>query len=225
VLAGNPAQTLLVLPLNVTAVMAPKLRSASPAVWNELTAYLQDQGKQLKTVNAQVARQLWLGSIRKARAGEKGAQAGFGEAAAVFVSELAQHAEFDAVISPSLFVREAEIAGRQASWDGVSRPLEFDAYSLEAKTVGPNASFEGRCPAASLDVVVLDAEGAILQENLRGLQLLVRVRVREPRPDLPPDRLVEYVERPDLFSDRDSLRADIAEALAPYLPPPRTGAP
>jgi len=215
---------LLVLPLNVTAVMAPELRSASPAVWNELTAYLTDQGKQLKTVNATVARQLWLTSIKKVRAGEKGAQAGFGDAAAVFVRELARHAEFDAVVSPSLFLREAEISGRQARWDGVARPVEFDAHSLEAETVAPGASFEGRAPAASLHVVVLDPEGVTLQERLRGLELLVRVRVRAPRPDLPPDRLVEYVKRTDLFSDRKSLRSDIAEALAPFLPPTRAPA-
>jgi len=224
VLAGNPAKTLLVLPLNVTAVMPPELRSASPAVWNELAAYLQDQGKQLKTVNATVARQLWLESIRKVRAGEKGARAGFGDAAAVFVGELARHAGFDAVISPSLFLREAEISGRQAHWDGVARAVEFDAHSLEAGTVTPNASFEGRAPAVSLHVVVLDPDGATIQERLQGLELLVRVRVRAPRPDLPPDRLVEFVPRTDLFSDREALRSAIAEALAPFLPPSRARA-
>jgi hypothetical protein len=219
VLAGNPAQALLVLPLNVTAVMAPELESTSPAVWDELTAYLQDLGKQLKTVNPRVARQLWLGSIRKVRAGEKGAEAGFDDAAEAFVRELARHAEFDTVIAPSLFVREAQIAGREARWDGVSRPVGFEAHGLEAKRVVLHSSFEGKAPAASLHVVVLDAEGGKLQETLRGLELLVRVHVLEPRPDLPPDRRFEYVTRTDLFSDRESMRADIAEALAPFLPP------
>jgi hypothetical protein len=224
VLAGNPAGTLLVLPLNVTSVMASELEETSPAVWDELAAYLQDLGKQLKTVNARVARQLWLGSIRKVRAGEKGAEAGIDDAAGEFVRELARHAEFDVVIAPSLFVREAGIAGREASWDGVSRPVEFKAHALEAKRAALNASFEGKAPAASLHVVVLDAGGEKLQESLRGLELLVRVQVLESRPDLPPDRRFEYAARTDLFSDRKSIRAEIAEALAPFLPPLRAGA-
>jgi len=224
VLAGNPAQTLLLLPLNVTAVMAPELKSASPAVWDELAAYLQDQGKQLKTVNTRVARQIWLGSIRKVRAGEKGAEAGFDDAAVAFVRELARHAEFDTVILPSLFVRQAQIAGRQARWDGVVRPVDFEALGFEAKRIASEASFEGKAPAASLHVVLLDEEGRKLQETLRGLELLVRVRVLELRPDLPPDRRFEYVTRSDLFSDRKAMRADIVEALTPFLPRPRAAA-
>lgn len=224
VLAGNPAQTLLVLPMNVTAVMPPELESLGFLVWDDLTAYLQDLDKQLKTVDPLVARQLWLGSIRKVRAGVKGAQAGFDDAAGEFVRELGRHAEFDTVIAPSLFVREAEIAGRTAHWDGVSRPVEFETDSLEARKAALQASLKGKAPAASLHVVVLDAEGEKLQEKLRGLELLVRIHVLEPLPDLPPDQRFEYVTRTDLFADRESLRADIVEALAPFFPPLRAAA-
>lgn len=224
VLAGNAAQTLLILPLNVIAVMPRELESASPAVWSEFTAYLQDLDKQLKTVDRRVARQLWLATIRKVRAGEKGAAAGLDDALKAFARELARHAEFDAVIAPSLFVRAAEIKGREARWDGVSRPVKFEAESIDARKVALYASLEGKCPAASLHVVVLDAAGEKIQETLRGLELLARVRVLEADPDLPPDQRFEYVMRTDLFSDRESMRADIGEALAPFLPLRSAGA-
>lgn len=216
VLAGNWAQTLLILPLNVPAVMPPELEAAGPVVWEELEIYLRAQGKELKTVSYPSARQLWLGAIRRARAGEKGAKAGFDDAARALVLELARHAEFEAVIVPSLFVRSAPISGKSARWDSVERPVAFELRGPLAGAAAEPPAVEGVAPAASLHAVVFDAQGNKLQEELRGLDLLVRVRVSEPRENEPPS--FEYSTLPDPLAERAHVRDGIAEALSPFLP-------
>ncbi len=216
VLAGNWAQTLLILPLNVPAVMPRELEPARPLVWQELEIYLRAQGKELKTVAFPVARQLWLDAIRRVRAAGKGAKVGFDAAAQALVLELARHADFDGVIVPSLFVREARIEGQSARWDGVERPVEFEIHRRAAAEAAAPPPVEGLAPAASLHAVVLDAEGNKLQEALRGLDLLVGVRVREPSSGA--EQSFEFATRPDPLSNRAHVRDGIAEALAPFLP-------
>ena len=75
VLLGSENRVFLILPLNVAAVMPPDLESLSPIIWKELELYLRAQGKQLKTISRQAARNLWVRSIQQVRAGEKGARA------------------------------------------------------------------------------------------------------------------------------------------------------
>jgi hypothetical protein len=216
VLAGSPARTLLILPLNVPAVMAPELEASGAVVWEELELYLRAQGKELKTVSFSSARELWLGAIRKVRA-EAGAKAGFDEAARELALELARHADFEAMIVPSLFVREAPIAGQSARWDEVERPVEFEIRDPAAAAAPDPPEVEGLAPAISLHVVVLDAEGHQIQEELRGLDLLVRVRVSAPGSGAGPG--FELALRPVPLENRSYVREAIADALAPFLPP------
>jgi hypothetical protein len=217
VLAGSTAQKLLILPLNVVAVMPSDLEAMSPIVWEELEVYLRGYGMQLKTVSFRDARRLWLSSVQRVRTGEKGARAGYDDAARVLVLELAQHAEFDTVIAPSLYIRKARVEGKTATWDGVERALEIEAYGREARGIATNTPLEGAAPAASLHAVVLDAKGRKLQETLGGLELLVRVRVRWPGPGSG-EPTFQFVTRTDLFANREHVREGIAEALAPFLP-------
>jgi len=213
VLAGNPARNLLILPLNVAAVMPTALEAASPVVWEELEVYLRAQGKDLKTVSFRDARRLWIESIKEVRAAN--ARAGYDEAARVLVGKLAHHAVFDAVIAPSLYLREARIEGRSASWDGVERPLEIEAKERLADSI----PLEGAAPAASLHAVVLDAQGNKLQEAIGGLELLVGARVLRKRASSPGAITLEFTPRSEIFSRREHMQEGIALALAPFLPP------
>jgi hypothetical protein len=217
VLAGTAARSLLILPLNVAVVMPSELETLSPVVWEELETYLRAQDKELKTVSHRAARSLWLVSIKRARA-EKGAEAGYDDAARLLVQRLAQHAEFDTVIAPSLYVREARIKGRIASWDGVSRKLEIEARGVAARTL-IESPLEGLAPAASLHAVVLDAQGNKLQEALGGVDLLVGVRVLRDPAAPSGTATLEFVPRTDLASNREHVREAIAEALSPFLAP------
>jgi hypothetical protein len=215
VLAGNPARSLLILPLNVSAVMPTELEAASPVVWEELEIYLRAQGKELKTVSFPDARKLWLQSINEVRAAN--ARAGYDDAARVLVGKLSRHAEFDAVIAPSLYLRPAPIAGRSASWDGVERPLEIEGMAR----LPADLPLEGAAPAASLHVVVFDTQGNKLQEVIAGLELLVRVRVMRKRGTSPDALSLRYTPRENVFASREHVQEGISKALAPFLPPLR----
>jgi hypothetical protein len=219
VLAGSAAQNLLILPFNVTVAMPKELDAHSAFVWAELENYLKVQGKQLKTVAFGDARRLWLASIQEVRAGQSPVKPGFDDAARVLVRKLARHAEFDTVIIPTLFVREAPILEKTASWDGVERSVEIEAIDIEARKAAEDIPLEGAAPAASIHAVVLDAEGNKLQEAQGGLELLVRVRALSDAnaPGAPPT--FRFADRSPVFADRAHLREGIARALSPFLPP------
>jgi hypothetical protein len=228
VLLGSESEVFLVLPLNVALVMPTELENSSAILWRELELYLREQGKELKTVSRQVARNLWVRSIQAARAGPQGARAGYDDAARALAIELRKHAEFDAMIAPSLFVREARIENQTASWDAVVRPLEFEfeEQRLGARTTVTNRPLEGVAPGASLHVAVFDAEGVKLHAGEGGLDLLVRVTVRRKRPwseddgnALAAEPVFDFAPRPDPFGDRAHLREGFNAAFAPFLPP------
>ena len=216
VLLGKENRVFLVLPLNVAAVMPPELESFSPIVWKQLELYLRAQGKQLKTISRQAARTLWVRNIQQVRAGEKGARAGYDDAARALALELRNHAEFDAMIAPSLFVREALISNRSARWDSVERKLDFEARGLEARNLD-TTPLQGAAPAASIHVAVFDAKGEKLHEAQGGLELLVRVRVTGNNPARGPT--FQFATRTDLFENREHVREGIAAAFAPFLSP------
>jgi hypothetical protein len=226
VLAGNPARNLLVLPLNVAAVMPSELEAARPIVWEELEIYLRAQGKELKTVSPEAARQLWVASIQEARTANP--RAGYDEASKLLVAKLSRYAAFDAVIAPSLYLRKARIQGRNAKWDGVERAIDVEAQERLPSSV----PLEGVAPAASLHAVVLDPQGNKIDEGIAGLEVLVGVRVIrkhgigvDPSESAPAVSL-EYTPRTDLFASRAHLQEGIAKALAGFLPPlARVGAP
>ncbi len=209
-------QVFLILPLNVAAVMPPELESLSPIIWKELERYLRAQDKELKTISREAARNLWLRSIQAVRAGEKGARAGYDDAARALALELRKHADFDALIAPSLYVREARISNRFARWDGVKRAVEFEGGGLASWSLVATP-LEGAAPAASLHVAVFDANGDKLHEAQGGLELLVRVEVMPQEGAGQPN--FQFATRTDLFANREHVREGIGLAFSPLLPP------
>jgi hypothetical protein len=218
VLLGAENRVFLILPLNIAMAMPPELELPSPILWAELERTLRAHDKQLKTVARQVARDLWVRSIQQARAGEKGARAGYDDAARALVFELQKHAAFDAMIAPSLVVREAPLSNRTASWDGVERELAFEDQGFEARTLAAETPLEGTAPAATLHVAIFDAKGEKLHEGKGGIDLLVRARVEGTDPSGAP--IFQFTPRADPFQDREHLREGIDAAFLPFLLPP-----
>jgi len=217
VLLGAENRVFLILPLNIATVMPPELEFFSPIVWKELEVFLRAHDKQLKTVARETARELWVRSIQQVRAGEKGARAGYDDAARALVLELQKHAGFDAMIAPSLVIREAPISKRSARWDGVERELAFEKQGFEARSLVAATPLEGAAPAASLHVAVFDAKGEKLHEATGGLDLLVRARVEGTDPSGLP--IFQFSPRADPFENREHLREGIATAFLPFLLP------
>jgi hypothetical protein len=209
-------EVFLILPLNVAAAMPEQLEPFQESVWKELELYLRAHGKDLKTLSLPAARGLWADSIRRVRAGQKGGRAGFEDAARVLALEIRDEAQFDAMIVPSLFIREAAIENRSASWDGVERALELRTRGPEPRSL-VEMPLEGAAPGASLHVAVFDAKGDKLHEALGGLELLVAVRtVGRNLSGVP---TFQFTPRTALFENREQLREGINAAFAPFLRP------
>lgn len=217
VLLGAENRVLLILPLNIAAVMPPELEFVSAIVWQELETYLRADDRKLKTISAASAHDLWIKSIKQVRAGPQGKRAGFDDAARALAIELRKQTEFDAMIAPSLYVQEATIANRSASWDGVEREIDFETRGLEARGF-VSIPLEGAAPAASLHVAVFDANGDKILDAKGGLELLARVRVSKDAATGQPKFTFEA--RDDLFQNREHVREGIGLAFTPLLPPP-----
>jgi hypothetical protein len=215
VLAKVP-ERIVILPLNVAVPMPAELKSASAAVWSALEIYLRAHGAALKTLSYPIARELWIASIRDARADPKKKDPGFDDAARRFVAKLKESADFDALIVPSLYVQRAALSGAKAQWDGSERTLKVETRRGEAPAHSDSA-IEGVVPAVSLHAVVFNGEGAKLQEGRAGLALLVRVRLSHP--SAPNDESsFSFVALRDPFEDRAFLMHETARALAPFVP-------
>jgi len=215
--AGRAAPVLMVLPLNVTVEMPEELQGPSLAVWAELENYLRDHDKQLKTVSYQDARRLWLLSVERAHRSDRHT-ADFATAAGLLAVELRRHAEFDAMIAPSVFIQEASMLGTRAIWDGVDRPVEI---RREHRKIGRRTLHASRTArAASIHVAVFASNGRLLHQGQGGLDLLVRAQLDE---DLTEDLLTSkfwYFEaRPEFFADPELLREGVAKALEPFVSP------
>jgi len=219
VLAKVP-ERVVIMPFNVVTAMPAELKASSPEVWTALEAYLRSQGSQLKTLAYPTARGLWLQSVQAAQAEqvESKRPAAVGRA---FVAKLKPYSEFDAVIFPSLFVQRAAIAGTKATWDGIEQKLEFDAGAHDLEPPD-DAAIEGVAPAASLHIVVFDAQGEKIQEKQTGLALLVRAHLAHPG-DPVSTPSYSFVPRKDPFADPAVLRDAVARALDPFVPAPSAG--
>jgi hypothetical protein len=216
--AGRAAQVLLVLPLNVAVAMPKGLEGPSLAVLMELENHLRAHGKQLKTVSYPDARRLWLMSVERLRRSEKNDAADFAAAASLLAAELRRHAEFDALIVPSVLVRQAAMRGTRAAWDGVTRPTEIRRDNRGIHPSKLRASRTAR--SASLHVAVFDASGRQIHEGQGGLDLLVRVYTGDGlSTDLATSQFWYFEARPEFFDDPALLREGVAKALDPFLSP------
>ncbi|MBM4363199.1 MAG: hypothetical protein FJ104_11000, partial [Deltaproteobacteria bacterium] len=110
--------------------------------------------------------------------------------------------------------------GRRISLRSIPRSAELTAQAVERLSNAGFAAMELRHPkiAAVLDVVVADAEVAIVSEDLAGMSLqeLLRPADGQPRTQTPPDVAARMVL--DLL---DALSA-VAEPWAEVVPPPET---
>jgi len=215
VLAKIP-ERVVILPFNVANAMPAELKAHSPAVWTALETYLRSQGSQLKTLAFPTARALWTASVKEAQAEPNETRRGSAVGRA-FVAKLKPYAEFDAVIFPSLFIQRAALSGTKATWDGTEQTLEIDA-GVRGAQIPADAAIEGAAPAASLHVVVLDAQGEQLQESQAGIALLVSARVSHADDLSAAD--FSFVPRKEPFGDPAVLRDAVARALAPFIPAP-----
>lgn len=105
------------------------------------------------------------------------------------------------VIMPRLRLREAEVSGMSALWDGQQRRVP--TFGTGAGTLTQSGSTLG----LSVGLEVFAANGEKVMETFGGALLPYRVNARTAKNEV----------RPDLFADESEVAEGAAIALAPFL--------
>ena len=202
--------SVLVMPFNLAIRRAPELDRASTEVGAEFVEVLLGRGAEVSVLAPEDALELWGEAFEAV-----GPNAGLEATTQRFVALLAEEAEFDLLVMPSLVVRGATVAGEQASWDGVRRDLPMnrrviDTPELEQVRV---RGLTGTVVAASLHLVALQLDGMVVFEGLAGLDVLQKAHRAEDRMG---DWRLQVHEEP--LRDLDHLREGIELAFERRLP-------
>jgi hypothetical protein len=221
----------LLFPLDAVTPLPIEVADEAVAVEQELRAYLEAHGKTVETWGTPEAREAWLQSVAAVLA-ERGAAERSSEDAARVVARRAAHVlarrlreerDFDALVIPSIVMRQAELGGPSTpareprlfvSWDGVQRSF---------RTVNPqhgrseviSSGISGTIPVPSLHVLVLSTAGEWIFEGTGGLDVVHEARLDRRTIGAPQWRIVP---RPAIFRDRALLREGISVAFDPFLP-------
>jgi hypothetical protein len=182
-------------------------------VWTEILRYLGTQDRSLAVVDAIDAAALW--NTAAAEVERSGAGLEPRAVAARFARMVADHADYDILVMPSLAVRRARIGGYHAWWDGARRevPVRSPVPLSPSDGIGgvTISGYRGSIAAASLYVAIFAPDGASLYEGLAGLDVIQEV-ARGERPHGAPEWTL--APRRDSFADAAELREGVARAFA-----------
>jgi hypothetical protein len=221
--ASGQGPRIVLAPMNLSVVLAQDLEDAVPIVENALILELQRRGARVAVIYGPDALALWQKSMlavapAHARAEDLRAVAEY------FAAALARTEVFDALIMPSLALREARVSGRSARWDGVQRRLGVrttDATAPPAdepvfgggEGVVASGEWKGRFSGLSLHLLSLMPGRRQPQERWGGLDLVhdaVSASGRGNRPSESEKRL-----RRELLADPENVEEGIDLALDP----------
>ena len=157
-------------------------------MWSELLRYFLVRDRNPALLAPSEAELLW----RQVMAGlERGdPDRDLRTASSRFARGIAEQADYDVLVMPSLLLREVRVHGREAHWDGVHRmiPVRDPRPDLGLDDVSypvgwdPIPRFRGRLAATSLHVLVLSSDGEAVHEGLAGLDLLHEARRGQQSP-------------------------------------------
>ena len=194
---GSSARRLLLAPMNALQPLpAAELSAGAGRVFAQVQDYLAESEKSVALLEGGKLQRAALRGSRNAGP----LSVTLSDLHPAAVRELLGEGEdppFDALVLPDIVIRQAELEGRFARWDGVKRqhPSSF------------GMTWSGNTSAASLRVRIFAADGERVFEGFGGLDLLFRPVISERR--------MEPME--NLLSDQWNLRQGVAVAFHPYL--------
>jgi hypothetical protein len=194
--SGADFERALVLPLNLVVAMPEELDGpAARGVDAVLLGYLAEHGKAVETLGFADASTAWRESEAECRSQAEKKCERFANVASVMAQRLRRNHDYQTLIVPYLFLRNARTNAHTAAWDGVKRPVEKTGQGFEQE--GPLRLVRGSFRAASLKVFAFSSDGEKVFEGVGGLDLV--------------DRLDGYSEyEPYTVEVRDNLLADSA---------------
>src|SRR5262245_25938550 len=136
--AGAPGATrVVVAPMNLGVRLAMDLEDAVEPVDAELIRYFQALGVHVAVIWPADAWGLWREVATPAKGSPERSPE---QVAALFARALAEEADFDLIVFPSLIYRDADVSGRFARWDGVRRRIRFRVRSAVPRGIEPPPS-------------------------------------------------------------------------------------
>ena len=224
---GTGTLRVVVAPLNLPLQLALDLEDAVDPVTQELIRYLQQNDARVSVIFAPDAWALWRDSTAAVQ--KKGSDPpDVAAVASVFSRSLANEADFDLLVFPSLVYRDARVMGRHAHWDGVRRRIRFRIPSgvpigraqsipdpLDPTDLGgsPAPEYRGQITGLSLHALVFTPEGRGVFQGFGGLDLVHdTVQKREGSGD---DSFLRLHSK--ILGNTEHVREGIALALGPYL--------
>jgi hypothetical protein len=213
------ASRIVVAPLNLALRAPAGVSLDTELVRVELARHFQQMDRAVKEIEPVGASRIWAES--HAELTETGAKPDLAVTSKNFAQRLAQHAEYDLLIMPSLLLRSARVVGTDAYWDGVRRRLPVKSIApfgpIEAlEPTGIRVSqrgFRGRVTAVSLYVEVLTPDGRSVYQGIGGLDVLQEARLARAG-----SRSWELVDRTDALAERSDLSSGIDVAFERQLP-------
>ncbi len=211
---GNPApQHFLVLPLNLAVPVPEGLEGSTDDIFSAIAGYLRHRGNSIETISPTAAREKWRSSIAEVEA--SGApKRDFETAMRVFIERDRKSRSFDAVIVPSLVLRETEIRKRQVKWDGVIRRYTVVNLSDEAKKKKISDAISPEFSGVSLHVTVFNSDGELIFQAYGGLDLAHDLDMDDAERTM----RARLTFKSKLLKNGKYLREGIALAFDPYLP-------
>jgi hypothetical protein len=218
--SGEPRPTaigsgrVVVVPVNLAVRAVAEVEPGREPVWRALLEYFASEEHPVIALDRNDAGALWNEVMADAKqAGEdKNLYAVYGR----FARRVAEQAEFDAIVFPTLVTHAAHVSGRSASWDGVRRQIDIPgqlAESIDTYREGKIWLYRhggtGELAAASLHIAVLSPKGELRYEGRGGLVLLQEL----VPPQKPSESAFTTVMRKDPFAAPDQLREGIHAAF------------
>jgi hypothetical protein len=205
----------VVVPVNLAVRAVPEVEPGIEPVWRALLEYFASEEQPALALARKDAGVLWNEVM--ADAAKAGEQVDLYASYAHFARRVAEQAEFESIVFPTLVTHPARVSGRVATWDGVHRQVEIpgqftesiDTYR-EGKIWLNRHGASGELAAASLHIAVLSPKGELRYEGTGGLVLLQELVEPKKRNE---DVELIAVMRKDPFAAPDQLREGITAAL------------
>ena len=219
--AGAPdVRVFLLCPQNLVVALQPEFERGVEPAQAAIVAYVEAHGRRVERLSLQPARQLWLRGVAAAKAaGERRFEA----AALAFVKEAAALYEFDALLMPSLILRQVLVQDREAAWDGVERRIRFANTPRAPVGRGQNTFTQGiamgslsaNVSVVSLHLFAFARDGRMVFQGRGGIDILEEVDFEGVQQTM----RFQLRRRDDVFEDRQILDEAVEVAFTPYLAP------
>ena len=208
----------VIAPVNLAVRAVAEVEPGLDPVWRSLLDYFASGGRPPIALDPKDARALWTEVMIDAK--REGAGADLYASYGRFARRVAEQADFDSMVFPTLVMHSARVNGRAANWDGIHRQIEIpgqfnesiDTYR-DGKIWLSRSGGTGELAAASLHVAVVSPTGELVYQGTGGLVLLQELIVPQKRKSKEKDAELTAVMRNDAFADPNQLREGIRAAF------------